>query len=58
MNRNKETYGVDISKDVFDVHGSLFEHKRFKNEAYSFVAFAKAIPKDALVVIQATGYYH
>ncbi len=22
MNKYKETYGVDISKDVFDVHGS------------------------------------
>ena len=32
MNKYKETYGVDISKDVFDVYGSLSVHQQFNND--------------------------
>ena len=31
MTKYKEIYGVDISKDVFDVFGSLTGHCQFKN---------------------------
>ena len=30
MNKYKETFGVDISKDVFDVHGSGSGHNNLK----------------------------
>ena len=58
MTKYKEIYGVDISKDVFDVFGSLNGHFQFKNTESGFVAFAKALPENVLVVMEATGYYH
>ena len=58
MTKYSENYGVDISKDVFDVFGSLTGHCQFKNTEVGFKAIAKALPKEALVVMEATGYYH
>ena len=58
MAKYKEIYGVDISKDVFDVFGSLSGHTHFKNTEVGFKAFVKALPKNVLVVMEATGYYH
>ena len=58
MNKYKETFGVDISKDVFDVQGSASSHQQFKNDAKGFVSFLKALPQESLVVMEATGYYH
>ncbi|WOI23597.1 IS110 family RNA-guided transposase [Nonlabens ulvanivorans] len=58
MNKYKETFGVDISKDVFDVHGSKSGHAQYKNDESGFIAFAKAIPINAIVAMEATGYYH
>ncbi|MBB5268988.1 transposase, partial [Algibacter amylolyticus] len=29
MNKYKETFGIDISKDVFDVHGSSTGHNQY-----------------------------
>jgi len=58
MNKYNETFGVDISKDVFDVHGSKSGHSQFKNNEKGFKAFLKSLPSQALVVMEATGYYH
>lgn len=58
MNKYKEIYGVDISKDVFDVYGSLSGHNQFKNDEKGFLNFLKSLSKDVLVVMEATGYYH
>ena len=58
MNKYNETFGIDISKDVFDVHGSKSGHDQFKNGAEGFKSFLKALPKNSLVVMEATGYYH
>jgi transposase len=58
MNKYKETFGIDISKDVFDVYGSKSGHNRFKNDAQGFKAFSKGLPSGSLVVMEATGYYH
>jgi hypothetical protein len=33
MNKYRETFGVDVSKNVFDVHGSETGHSQFKNDA-------------------------
>jgi hypothetical protein len=36
MNKYKEIFGVDISKDVFDVYGSKSGHNQFKNDSFGF----------------------
>src|SRR5690554_1216589 len=58
MNKYKETFGVDISKDVFDLHGSTSGHDQFKNNEKGFAAFLKILPEGSIVVMEATGYYH
>ena len=58
MNKYKETFGVDISKDVFDVHGSTTGHNQYKNDESGFKKFLKRLPDDCLVAMEATGYYH
>lgn len=58
MNKYNKIYGVDISKDVFDVYASKTGHQSFKNDAQGFKAFKKSLHKDALVIMEATGYYH
>ena len=45
MNKYKETYGVDISQDVFDVYGSLKGHLQFKNTEVGFKSFLKSLPE-------------
>ena len=58
MNKYRETFGVDISKDVFDVYGSTSGHSQYKNDEKGFKNFLKNLPDDILVVMEATGYYH
>jgi len=58
MNKDKEIYGVDISKDVFDVFSVKSGHKQFKNDEKGFTIFLKLLEKGSLVVMEATGYYH
>lgn len=58
MNKDKEIYGIDISKDVFDVYGALAGHHQCRNATTGFKEFIKGLPKNALVVMEATGYYH
>jgi transposase len=58
MNKDKEIYGVDISKDVFDVFSVKSGHKQFKNDEKGFTIFLKLLEKGLLVVMEATGYYH
>jgi len=58
MDKYKEIYGVDISKDVFDVYGSISGHNQFKNDEKGFLKFLISLPIPSLVVMEATGYYH
>jgi len=58
MNKYKETFGVDISKDVFDSHGSSIGHNQYTNDESGFRKFLKELPDSSLVVMEATGYYH
>ena len=57
MNKDKEIYGIDISKDVIDVYSIETGHQSFNNGAQGFKSFKKPLNKDALVVMEATGYY-
>jgi len=58
MNKYKETFGVDISKDVLDVRGSKAGHHQYKNDELGFKKFLKRLPDDCLLAMEATGYYH
>jgi transposase len=58
MNKYSKIYGVDISKDVFDVVCSDDAHHQFDNTPKGFSSFLKAIAQGSLVVMEATGYYH
>jgi transposase len=58
MTKDTEIFGVDISKDVFDIYGSISGHNQFTNSEEGFKSFQKSLPKKSLVVMEATGYYH
>ena len=58
MNKYKETFGIDISKDVFDVYGSLSGHNQFENSPAGFKKLLKVLSEECLVLMEATGYYH
>jgi len=58
MNKYTETFGIYISKDVFDCYGSSQGHLQFKNTEKGFVKFLQTLNDTTLVVMEATGYYH
>jgi transposase len=58
MHKYNQIFGVDISKDVFDVVNSKGAYYQFSNDLIGFKAFAKKLTKETLVVMEATGYYH
>jgi transposase len=43
---------------MFDVYGGKSGYNQFKNVAPGFKSFKKKLPKESLVVMEATGYYH
>jgi transposase len=49
MNKYKETFGVDISKDVFDVHGSKAGHNQQKNDESGLKKLLRELPDNSLV---------
>jgi hypothetical protein len=61
MNKYKETYGVDISKDVFDVQGTESGHSQYKKDLSGFKKFLTDLPDDLLapplLSIKATKQY-
>lgn len=58
MNKYTETFGIDISKDVFDCYGSKQGHLQFNNTEKGFKKFLGVLSVNSLVVMEATGYYH
>ena len=58
MNKYKEIYGIDISKDGLDVYCSESGHNQFKNDESGFKSLLKHLPKGSLAVMEAIGYYH
>lgn len=58
MNRTKIAYiGVDISKDTFNFHYSGKDGK-CKNSRQGWQIFAKDIPRNSTIGMEATGVYH
>lgn len=51
-------FGIDISKDCFDVYCSQTGHSSYSNDTKGFNVFLKAIPESSHCVMEATGCYH
>lgn len=58
MDKDKKTFGIDISKDTFDVMDSLGNYYQFSNNFKSFSKFLKLLDTNSHCVMEATGYYH
>lgn len=58
MSKVKTFYGVDISKDTFDVYSSLGVHSSFTNNYAGYKSFVKLLSQGDHIVMEATGYYH
>ena len=58
MIKDRKIYGIDISKSVFDIYSRSKGHAQLKNDESGFKQLLKNLPKQALVVMEATGYYH
>lgn len=58
MTKDRKIYGIDISKNVFDLYSDTTGHIQLNNDEKGFKSFLKALPATALVVMEATGYYH
>jgi len=58
MSKNTNYFGIDISKDVFDVTDSKDHHYQFTNNHQGFKLFLKKLTSSSHCVMEATGYYH
>jgi len=58
MNKGKEYFGIDISKDVFDICDTKGNFHQFKNGISGFKKLLKLLDSDSVCVMEATGYYH
>ncbi len=51
-------FGIDISKDVFDVMDSNGNYFQFENDFKGFKKFIELLSSKSHCVMEATGYYH
>ena len=58
MNKDMINFGIDISKDVFDVMDSNSNYFQFTNDSKGFKIFLKLLDENSHCVMEATGYYH
>lgn len=58
MNKFTNYYGIDISKDVFDVMDQNKVHKQYNNDLSGFKKLKKDMGDGAAVIMEATGVYH
>ena len=58
MDKNKKIFGIDISKDTFDVIDCSGHYYQFDNNTKGFVKFLKLLNNESHCVMEATGYYH
>ena len=58
MNKDIKYFGIDISKDVFDVCDNNQVHYQFKNSISGFKKLFKLLDCNTVCVMEATGYYH
>ena len=58
MNKDMIYFGIDISKDVFDVMDSNSNYFQFTNDLKGFKKFVELLDENSHCVMEATGYYH
>jgi transposase len=58
MSKDKTIFGIDISKNTFDVMDSNGNYAQFENNSKGFPEFLKLLSIDCHCVMEATGYYH
>jgi transposase len=58
MNKCTKYFGIDISKDVFDVMDSFDNHHQFSNDPKGFKEFVKLLDESSHCVMEATAYYY
>ena len=58
MNKFSNYYGIDVSKDVFDVVDQNGVHTTYSNDLKGFKLFLKRINENPIVIMEATGVYH
>ena len=51
-------FGIDISKDVFDVVNEKGHHSQYANSSVGFKKFYTQLPLGCCCVMEATGVYH
>lgn len=58
MSKIKEFFGIDISKDVFDVVDPSETHYQFKNDPSGFKEFGKMLDENSHCVMEVTSCYY
>ncbi|WP_431471640.1 IS110 family transposase [Nonlabens sp. SCSIO 43208] len=58
MTKSTMIFGIDISKDTFDVYNVQTGYSQYRNTVKGITSFAKALPETAICVMEATGCYH
>ena len=58
MDKDKTIFGIDISKNTFDVMDSNGKHSQFENNLEGFPKFLKLLNSSSHGVMKGTGYYH
>ena len=58
MNKDIKYFGLDISKDVFDVYDNNDTYYQFKHSVSGFKKLVKLLDSNTVCVREATGYYH
>lgn len=58
MDKNKECFGIDISKETFDVYTESLGSLVYKNKKEGFAKFVRELDEGSYCVMEATGYYH
>ena len=58
MNKSIKYFGIDISKDVFDVVNSEGNYCQYENNFKGFRKFLKELDINSHCVMESTGYYH
>ncbi len=57
MDKFTNYYGIDISKDVFDVVNTEGKHQQYSNDSKGFKSFYKQLKEQSCCVMEATGVY-